>query len=73
MSGKVVSKGTNKAGTVFALVSYTNGTYGVWKLCTNNDSNCAGGVRKTWRYVQKGMNLDDATKLFTRRLRGTQK
>jgi hypothetical protein len=43
------------------------GSYSVWKLCANYDSNVRGGSRKTWRYVEKGLTLDQAKDLLNKK------
>ena len=66
MGRKVIRKKMNSSDDVYALV--TDGqTYEVWKLCVNYDGNVKGGVRKTWRYIEKGMSKESAEKLFNRR------
>ena len=67
-----ISKQANKAGTQFALLS-DGSTFEVWKLCENYSRECNGGLKKTWRYVQKGMDEAAARELFTRRVQGTQR
>jgi hypothetical protein len=43
------------------------GTYSIWKLCANYDSNVRGGLRKTWRYVQKGLTLEQAKDMLNKK------
>ena len=57
---------TNKRGIKYALVIDGN-TYGVYKLCSNYCGHVRGGIKKTWRYVEKNMTLEAATVLFNRR------
>ena len=63
---KTIKKAINKRGIQYALVQ-SDGTFGVWKLCENYSRHVKGGIAKTWRYVQKGMTLEQATELFNRR------
>ena len=64
---KCIKKQRNSKGNLFAMV--TDGyTYEVWTLSENYDGKCAGGIRKTWRYVSKGMNKMDADQLYKRRI-----
>jgi len=86
MNGKCIKKGSNKAGTVFALVEYYDDnktpealdcydydkTFAVFKLCSNYDGNVKGGIRKEWRVVKKG-NYSEMIDLYNKRLLGTQK
>lgn len=67
MTRTTEQKQANSKGVVFALVSGPEG-WEVWKLCENYSRECKGGVKKTWRYVQKGMTQSDAKKLFNRRV-----
>ncbi len=73
MNFKAIAKNTNTVGTVFALVEYENGTYGVYKLCSNYDGNVRGGITKIWRYVEKDLSEETARNLYNRRLKGKQK
>ncbi len=73
MNGKVINKQANKKQTVFALIRYENNTFGVYKLCSNYDGMIRGGIRKTWRLVQKSMTEEKARNLYNRRLNGTQR
>lgn len=70
---KLITKGANKSKTVFSVVEYSNGSFGVYKLCSNYDVNVSGGIRKTWRYVKQNITLDEAMSLYKKRLNGTQK
>lgn len=65
-TSKVVSVKTNSRGIKYCLTSNSNG-FEVWKLCENYCRQTKGGIRKTWRYVEKGMTLEAAEKLFKRR------
>jgi hypothetical protein len=67
MTRTTEQKQANSKGVVFALVSGPEG-WEVWKFCENYSRECKGGVKKTWRYVQKGMTQSDAKKLFNRRV-----
>ena len=63
---KTVAKKSNDKGVMFALV--TDGTtWEVWKLGENYSRECKGGMKKTWRYVEKDMTEAAARKLFERR------
>jgi hypothetical protein len=62
----------NKAGCRFAIVPQ-NGKFGVWRECANYSSHVRGGIALTWRYVQKGMDLEEAEGLFARKIKGSQK
>lgn len=71
MNRKTISKKANSKGVMFALVS-DGLTWEVWKLCENYSRVCNGGISKTWRYVQKDMNEQDARQLFDRRTKTKQ-
>lgn len=62
---KTIAKKASNKGIVFALVA-DGETFEVWKLCENY-SRERGGIAKTWRYVQKGMDESAARSLFKRR------
>ena len=56
----------NQVGKRHALVA--NGdTYAVYAECSNYE---LGAMRKSWRYVQKGLDLAAAHALFARRVAG---
>ena len=57
---------TNKRGIKYALVIDGN-SYGVWKLCENYNGHVRGGIKKTWRQVERNITLEAATALFNRR------
>lgn len=57
---------TNKNNVQYALVQ-NNESYAVLKLCENYCRYAKNGISKTWRYVQKGLTLDNAEILFNRR------
>lgn len=63
---KAIQVKTNKRGIQYALVQ-SGDTFGVWKLCENYSRHVKGGIAKTWRYVEKGLTLEQATVLFNRR------
>lgn len=68
---KCIAKKVNLVGTIFALV--TDGTtWEVWKQCHNYNQQCLGGMRRVWRYVQKGMTEAEARALYERRIKGSQ-
>jgi hypothetical protein len=56
----------NKRGIKYAL-SQDGETFSVWKLCENYAPHCKGGMSKTWRYVNRGMDRAAAETLFKRR------
>jgi hypothetical protein len=63
---KTLEKRVNSRGDVFALVS-DGQTFEVWRLSSNYDGRVRGGIRRSWRYVEKGMPEDKARSLFARR------
>lgn len=64
---KIVEMKTNKNGVGYSLVDDGDGIYSVWKLCENYDRNFKGGIKKTWRYVEKKLSFDNAMNIFKRR------
>ncbi len=66
MTIKALSVKTNSRGITYCLRSCGD-EFEVWKLCENYCRLTKGGIRKTWRYVEKGMTLESAQKLFERR------
>lgn len=71
MARTLIESGVNKKGTKFCVIN-DNGSFEVWKLCENYNGKVRGGIQKQWRYIDKGLSLDDAMALFSRRLKGTQ-
>lgn len=69
----LIEKKQNKRGTWFAVLEKETDLHAVYKLCENYDSNCKGGIRKTWRIVKDGLSFADAFDLFDKRIQGTQK
>ena len=57
---------TNSRGIKYCLASFGS-EFEVWKLCENYCRHTKGGIRKTWRFVERGMSLDGAQRLFKRR------
>jgi hypothetical protein len=63
----------NKSGkTTFALMKEVDHWgkdcgYGVWKLCENYAPNVPGGIKKSWRYVERNMTLENAQALFKKK------
>lgn len=65
-TSKAISVKTYSKGIKYCLASNSKG-FEVWKLCENYCRHTKGGIRKTWRYVEKGMTQEAAEKLFKRR------
>jgi hypothetical protein len=63
---KAIQVKTNKRGIQYALVQ-SGETFCVLKLCENYCRHVKGGIAKTWRYVETGMTIEQATALFNRR------
>lgn len=61
---------SKKSNNVFALVAHTNGAYSVFKLCENYSGHCAGGLSKTWRYLNNAyrVSFDVAKSVYGKRL-----
>ena len=69
---KALNIQANKSGKRYALVQ--NGdTYGVYAECSNYSRHVRGGIEKTWRYCEKGLNKDTAIALMTKKLSGKAK
>ncbi|KTR47976.1 hypothetical protein NS303_12720 [Pantoea ananatis] len=65
-----IEKKTNKRGTDYQLVKDTkNNTFSVWRKCENYCRHVKGGIKITWRYVEKDMTRLDAETLFKKRTR----
>ena len=63
---KTLAIKTNKNNIKYALMQ--NGEkFAVLKLCANYCSSIKGGIKHTWRCVEKNMSFDDANTLFVRR------
>jgi hypothetical protein len=69
---KALKIAANKADCRFAIVALDNG-FAVYRECLNYASHVRGGIAKTWRYVEKGLTIDDAEILFSRKIAGKQK
>jgi hypothetical protein len=67
---QILQRATNSKGVTYSLqidsgsLANPETPYGVWKLCINY---VRGKDVKTWRYIEKGLSLDAAQKLFDRR------
>lgn len=70
MKGKCIAKGKNKKGFIYALLHMNTGLWEVWALCENYNGKVKGGIRKTWRYCDKGMSESDARHLYSKKLNG---
>lgn len=69
MTDKLIKKALNqKTQTVYALSVGTDGTFGVYKLCSNYDGAIRGGIRRTWRWIVRGVDQTTAQKTFKRRV-----
>ena len=51
----------------FAPGRAADGSYMVYKLCSNYDGKVRGGIRHSWGLVQKGMTLNEAKALLNKR------
>ncbi|QEA09804.1 hypothetical protein PQC31_gp83 [Pseudomonas phage Iggy] len=63
---KLIDRKQNSKGVTYAL-QQEDDTFGVWKLCENYCRQTRGGIRRVWRYVERGMTREAAQKLFDRR------
>lgn len=69
-----VFEGKNKVGTRFAIWRENRkGTYSVMKLCANYNGRVRGGIKYTWRYLEKGLDWAAARDLCNRRLKGRER
>lgn len=80
---KTIKSGTNSKGIKYALcwkykevvdsqnyiIQTEEKIYSVWKLCENYDGKARGGVSKSWRFVENNLTLEQATKLYDRRIK----
>lgn len=79
---KAIKVGYNKKGVKYAIVESfkeivnserliiktDEKQYAVYKLCENYAGHVRGGISSTWRYIEKGMTLHNAEKLFNKRI-----
>jgi len=49
---------------VSAVGYFDRADYRIYRLCSNYDGKVRGGISKTWRYVAKGLTLDQAKALL---------
>ena len=68
---------SNKAGKRYAIVLDAElnigpyvGIYGVWAESINYCGHAASGIRKSWRYCKIRLSLEDAEKLFAKKIAG---
>lgn len=54
-------------GVIYAPGKSADG-YLIFKLCENYAGHVPGGIAKSWRYVARGLSLDEAKALFEKRL-----
>lgn len=52
----------------FAPGRAADGSYSVYKLCSNYDGKVRGGIRHSWGLVAKGLTLDEAKALLEKRV-----
>jgi len=64
---RCVERKADSKGRVYARVADPDGTWRILRLCENYNGKVHGGIKKTWRYVAKGLSRDDAISLFDRR------
>jgi hypothetical protein len=58
----------NAKGAIFAPGKCdVTGSYMVFKLCENYAGHVRGGIAKTWRYIAKGLSLDEAKALMEKK------
>lgn len=60
---------SNQSGKRYALVKQPAG-YGVWAECKNYSRHVRGGIAISWRYCEKGLSLEQAEKLFQKKISG---
>ena len=69
---KTYKIGTNQAGCRYAIVERPEG-FAVYRECANYAAHVRGAIAYTWRYVQKGITLEEARALFDRAIAGRVK
>lgn len=57
-----------KTKVIFAPGQDENGSYRIYKLCENYDGMVKGGMRKTWRWVAKDLDLIAAKTLLEKKV-----
>ncbi len=66
--GKCIEKRASAKKIVYALCAMNDGTFQVQKLCENYDGKIKGGIRRTWRLVERGLNETEARWLFGKKV-----
>lgn len=62
----ILARKQNSKGVTYSI-QQEGETFGVWKLCENYCRHTRGGIRRVWRYVERGMTRDAAESLFAKR------
>ena len=62
------AKQNPKTKAIFAPGQAEDGSYTIYKLCSNYDGQVRGGIRKTWRYTDKGLTLQQAKTILERKV-----
>lgn len=47
--------------------------FSVWQECSNYSRHAPGGIARTWRYIARDLDKEDAEEIFNRRTRGCAK
>jgi hypothetical protein len=66
---KALKIGSNQKGIRYAIVK-DGSAFSVYKECANYASHVPGSIAYTWRYVERNMPLEQAEKLFAKRVAG---
>jgi len=63
---RILARKANKNGVEYAL-SQDGDLFSVWKLCSNYDRHAPDGIRRVWRYIERGLDRPAADALYARR------
>lgn len=69
---KAIKIEANKAGTRYAMVR-DGEKFAVYKECSNYAAHVRGGIAKSWRYVEKALELAAAEAMMARKVSGKAK
>lgn len=63
---KLIARKANKNGVVYSI-QQEGEQFGVWKLCSNYCPHVPGGVKKVWRYIERGLSFEAAQALYDKK------
>lgn len=67
----IIKQGLNTNNVKYAIFrDITDDTYGVWSVKQHYSGAVRGGLRSEWVYIKQGITLEDALKIYQKRLKG---